>query len=215
MASRNEYVDVKPGGSPDQSRYRKQWQEGATYSLVDVVCAELNSRIGDNADAVGAVASHEAAPTLLPPHFGEGLGDRHFVLVAADALDLEEDLEALEGRDDGARDGARNTAGDEGSEDGLGKDVAGALEGSEGRGSQGGGLRRPRGGRHGGRSLCWDDVPSGYNRRRWGSGLEIGVVEDATVDMRGPWAEAAMQGEGEGSAMGQWRVNVLGRWWRF
>jgi hypothetical protein len=154
MAGRNKYVDVRPGGSPDQSRYTRQLQAGATYSLVDVVCAELDGRVRHNADAVGAVAGHEAAPAFLPPHFGEGLGDRHFVFVAADALDLEEDLEALQRRDDGARDGASNAAGDEGSEDGLGKDFAGALEGGGTVGGHGGGLREPRGGRHGGQGVC-------------------------------------------------------------
>jgi hypothetical protein len=42
-------------------------------------------------------------------------------------LDLEEDLEALKGRDDGTRDGASDTAGNKRGEDGLRKDFAGAL----------------------------------------------------------------------------------------
>lgn len=90
-----------------------------TYFLVDVVCAELDSGVRDNSNTIGSVASHETPPTFVPPHLGQSLWNRHFVFVATDALDLEKNLEALEGRYDGSRDSARHAAGDERSNDGL------------------------------------------------------------------------------------------------
>lgn len=39
-----------------------------TYPFVEVVTAELDSGIGDDADAVGSITTHEAPPTLLLPH---------------------------------------------------------------------------------------------------------------------------------------------------
>jgi hypothetical protein len=45
-------------------------------------------------------------------------------------------------------------------------------------------------------------------------------MDGEAVDVRGPWAGPAMQGEAEGSAMGRRGngrrgLNVLGRWVRF
>lgn len=97
-------------------------------ALVEVVATELDGRIGHDPDAVGAVAAHEAAPALFHPHLLQGLAHRELVFVAAGRLDLEQDLEALEGRDDGTRDSARDAAGAKSRDDGLGDEVLEMLE---------------------------------------------------------------------------------------
>lgn len=70
-------------------------------ALVEIVAAELDGRIGHDPDAVGAVAAHKAAPALLDPHLLKRLAHRELIVIATDRLDLKQDLEALEGRDDG------------------------------------------------------------------------------------------------------------------
>lgn len=107
------------------SLHRLRWSKAhGTHPLVKVVTAELNSRVRHNAHTVGAIASHEASPAFFPPHLGQTLADRQLVGIASYALNLEQDLEALEGGDDGSRDGTGNTAGTEGGNDGLGKGIA-------------------------------------------------------------------------------------------
>lgn len=64
----------------------------ALYPLVEVVAAELDGRVGDDADAICAVPAHEAPPALLAPHLGQGLADGQLVCFAAGALHLHEDL---------------------------------------------------------------------------------------------------------------------------
>lgn len=44
------------------------WAWAATHPLVKVVAAKLHSRVGNNANTVGAIASHEPPPTFLLPH---------------------------------------------------------------------------------------------------------------------------------------------------
>lgn len=107
------------GGSNNERRRRR-----VTYSLVEVVAAELHCRVGHNADAVGAVAAHEAAPAFLHPHLLQRLAHGHLVLGAAHALDLEQDLEALEWGNDCAGDGTGHTAAAKGGHDGVGEEAA-------------------------------------------------------------------------------------------
>ena len=99
-----------------------------TYSLIDVVCAELHSRVWHNAYTVGTVSGHEASPALFPPHLRQRFRHRHFVFLAPDALDLEQDLEAPEGRDDGSGYGAGHASSHEGSNHRLPKPFSEPLE---------------------------------------------------------------------------------------
>lgn len=69
------------------------------YPLVEIVAAELNSRVWHNADAVSSVASHESSPAFLAPHLSQRLTDRHFIRISADALNLHKNLQALKGGD--------------------------------------------------------------------------------------------------------------------
>jgi hypothetical protein len=46
----------------------RAWALAATHPLVEVIAAELHSRVGNNADTVGAIASHKTPPTFLLPH---------------------------------------------------------------------------------------------------------------------------------------------------
>lgn len=92
---------------------------GKPYPAVEIVAAELDSRVGHDADAIGAIPAHETLPALFLPHLAERLAHRELVLCAAGALDLEQDLEALKGGDDGSRHGASDTAGAEGGNYGL------------------------------------------------------------------------------------------------
>ena len=103
-----------------------------TYPLVNVVCAELHSRVGHNAYAIGSIAGHEPPPALFPPHLRQRFRHRHFIFLAPDALDLEEDLEALEGRDDGSGHGAGHASSHEGSNDRLPEPFSESLEGGGG-----------------------------------------------------------------------------------
>lgn len=81
------------------------------YPFVEVITAELHSRIWDNANAIGAIAAHEASPTFLPPHLGQGLAYGESVRISADALDLHQDLESFKWRDDGSGNGTGDAAG--------------------------------------------------------------------------------------------------------
>lgn len=91
-----------------------------TYLSVEVVASELNGRVRYNADAIGTITSHEASPAFLSPHLGQRLVDGHLVVGAVHILDLEQDLEALEGGDDSSRYGSGDTSGAKGGHDGLG-----------------------------------------------------------------------------------------------
>jgi hypothetical protein len=99
-----------------------------TYSLIDVVCAELHSRVWHNAYTVGTVSGHEASPALFPPHLSQCLGDRHFVFFATNTLDLKQDLKAFERGYDGSRYSARYAASNKRSQDWLREDLANALQ---------------------------------------------------------------------------------------
>lgn len=96
----------------------------ATYPLVQVVASKLHRRVRDDTDTIRAVASHEAPPALFTPHLAERLADGHIVLAVAGTLDLEQNLDSLERRDDGARDGACDTAGAKRRDDWLGHEFA-------------------------------------------------------------------------------------------
>lgn len=93
----------------------------ATYPPIKVVTPKLHSRIRHDPYTIRPVSPHEPPPPLLPPHLAQRLPHGQLVRVASRALHLEQDLEALERRDDGARDSARHTAGAEGGGDGLGE----------------------------------------------------------------------------------------------
>lgn len=86
----------------------------STYPLVEVVAAELNGRVGDDANAIGAIASHESPPALLSPHLAKRLPDRQLILVTAGALDLKQYLQALQRGDDSAGDCAGHPTGAKG-----------------------------------------------------------------------------------------------------
>jgi hypothetical protein len=62
------------------------------YPFVEVVAPELDGRVWHDANAIGAIASHEASPALFTPHFFQPFTDRHFVCVSASTLDLEKNL---------------------------------------------------------------------------------------------------------------------------
>lgn len=83
-------------------------------ALVQVVAPKLHGAIWYDSDAIRSIARHEAAPALLTPHLSERLADTQLVLRAAGGLDLEEDFQTFEGRDDGARDRASYAAGAKG-----------------------------------------------------------------------------------------------------
>lgn len=122
---------------------QKEKKKKNTYLLVDIVTAKLDRAIRHDADAIGAVAGHHAAPALLAPHLGESLANAHLILIAADILDLQQNLQALERGDDGARDGAGGAAGDEGGDDWLREPDAQAVVGNR-LGGGGGGRGRGR-----------------------------------------------------------------------
>lgn len=105
-----------------------------TCPFIEVVAAELNGRVWDNADAVGAIAAHKAPPPLLSPHLGQGLSDGKFVGISSDALYLHENFEALQRRDDGSGYRTRDAAGAECGNDGLGDAVSELFEAPLGRG---------------------------------------------------------------------------------
>lgn len=67
------------------------------YPLVEVVAAELYSRVGDDSNAIGSVAAHEPSPSLLFPHLAQRLSNRQLVRISSSALYLHEDLQPFEG----------------------------------------------------------------------------------------------------------------------
>lgn len=84
------------------------------YLFVKVVTAELDSRVGDNADAVCPVSSHEAPPPFLPPHLPQCLADRQLVRISPGTLNLHQDLESLQRRHHRPGDSAGHTSTAEG-----------------------------------------------------------------------------------------------------
>lgn len=84
------------------------------YLLVKVVTAKLDSRIGNNADAVCPVSSHEAPPPFLPPHLAQCLADRQLVGFSPGTLDLHQDLESFQRRHHRPRNSAGHTSTAEG-----------------------------------------------------------------------------------------------------
>lgn len=175
----SEHVSLREVASRDDTR-----QKGGTHPLVKVVTAKLHRRIGHDPDAIGPVAPHEAPPALLHPHLLERLGDAELVGLAARALDLHEDLEALERGDDGAGDGPRDAAGAEGGDDGLGEPIAeldgeSALDG-RGGGGRGGGCRFGyvgfgllQGGRDGVSELYPGCTDMAVRRRSWAQEIRM------------------------------------------
>jgi hypothetical protein len=128
------------------SRQQKSRWSRDTNRLVQIVGAKLRGRVGHYPDAIGAVARHETLPAFLLPHLAQGLADGHLVGITAGALDLEQNLEPLERRDDGARDGAGAAAGGEGGDDGLRGAAAEAVRRARLGGGRRLGRRQPLGG---------------------------------------------------------------------
>lgn len=66
-----------------------------THPFVKVIAAKLDSRVRNNAYAVGSITSHETSPTFLPPHFGKALAYRQLVGISSDTLHLKQNLETF------------------------------------------------------------------------------------------------------------------------
>lgn len=94
--------------------------EVTTDPFIEIVTPKLHGRVRHNADAIRPIAAHEPAPALLLPHLGQALAHAELIGVAPRALDLEQDLEALERRHHGARHSARDAARAKGRHDRLG-----------------------------------------------------------------------------------------------
>jgi hypothetical protein len=94
-------------------------RDQGTYSLVKVICAELHSRVWHNSYAIGAIASHEPSPTLVSPHLRQRFRNRHLVFISAGALDLEQNLQSFQRRDDGSGNGSGHATGYERGKDRL------------------------------------------------------------------------------------------------
>lgn len=62
------------------------------YPFVEIVAAELDSGVGDDADAVGPIASHEPSPSLLSPHLAQCLSNGQLVSLSSSALDLHQNF---------------------------------------------------------------------------------------------------------------------------
>lgn len=88
-----------------------------TYRFIEVVAAKLDRGIGHNADAIRTVPTHEAAPAFFYPHFLECSAHGHLIFCTANTLNLEQDFEALEGRNDCAGDGSGHAATTESGDD--------------------------------------------------------------------------------------------------
>jgi len=99
-----------------------------TNPFVEVVASELHSRVGHDSDAVCTVAPHEPPPALFLPHLLECLPDTELILIAACALDLEQDLQALEWRNDRPRDSAGHTTSTEGRSEWLRNNLSSLSE---------------------------------------------------------------------------------------
>ena len=100
-----------------------------SHPLVEVVTAELHSRVGHDSNAIRSVAAHKPSPSLLPPHLSQCLPNRQLVCISSSTLYLHQDLQSLEGRDHGSGHGAGYTAGAEGGNDGLRYPFAGSNKG--------------------------------------------------------------------------------------
>ena len=121
-----------------------------THPLIKIITPKLHRGIRHNPDTIRAIPPHKPPPPLLAPHLRQRLAHAQLVRVAPRALDLEQDLEALQRRHDGARHGARHAAATEGGHDGLRDGVqelvvdGEALRGRRGRGRGGEGGCGPR-----------------------------------------------------------------------
>ena len=82
--------------------------------LVEVLAGEIDSLGGEIPDDVGGIASPEGWDTLLGGDSLEAVTDTVVPLIGGDALDvvlhLEEELDSLDGSDEGLRDGSGDTA---------------------------------------------------------------------------------------------------------
>lgn len=102
-----------------EGRQVSTWVGLEDVALVEVVAAELDCRIGHDADAVGTITAHEPSPSFFLPHFLEGLAYRQLVLLATGRLYLEQDLESLQRGDNSAGHCTGDTASAECSDHGL------------------------------------------------------------------------------------------------
>ena len=107
-----------------ERRERRAW----TDPLVEVVAAKLDGRVGHDPDAVCAISPHETPPSLFPPHLLQRLPDAQLILLSAGALDLEEDLQTLQRRDNRPRHGTCHAARAEGCSKRLGNDLPSLVE---------------------------------------------------------------------------------------
>ena len=82
----------------------------ATYFLVKVVTSKLNRGVWYYADTIGAVASHQAPPALFGPHPPQTLPYRRLIFISSFALELHDNLQSFQGRDDRSRDGSCHAA---------------------------------------------------------------------------------------------------------
>lgn len=71
--------------------------ERITHPLIHVIRAKLHRRIWHYPYAIRSIPRHKPPPALLSPHLRQRLGHRHLIFISANALYLEQDLQALEG----------------------------------------------------------------------------------------------------------------------
>nr|POE48004.1 hypothetical protein CFP56_01332 [Quercus suber] len=127
-------IEVRPGNArrtvcrsrcqPEHSMRTQDVRPGArmqepAHPFVEIITPELHRAVRYDAHAIRAVPRHHPLEPLLAPDLRQRLRDAHLIFAASARLDLQQDLEALEGRHDGARDGTRHAAGDERRDDGL------------------------------------------------------------------------------------------------
>lgn len=114
-----------PGGQTlTGSGGRSVW----TDPLVEVVAPKLHCRVGHDSDAICTVSPHETPPTLFSPHLLQRLPNAQLVLIAARALDLEQDLQALQGGNNRPRHGAGHATCAEGCDKGLRNNMPSLVE---------------------------------------------------------------------------------------
>ncbi len=63
-----------------------------TYPLVEIIAAELYSRIRHNPYTVRTIPSHESPEALFPPHFSQCLPNAHLIVFSSNTLYLEKNL---------------------------------------------------------------------------------------------------------------------------
>lgn len=116
---------------------------GETHPLIKIITPKLHRAIRHDPDTIRPVPPHKPPPPLFPPHLGQRLAHAQLIRFAPRALDLKQNLEALERRHHGARHGARHAARAKGGHHGFGNGHAGLVRRAE---ALGGGRGRREGG---------------------------------------------------------------------